>query len=189
MFNRKRDFVEKPFFSSAGEVRRLKFSLQNSEMLSAENKRRTPKDQSLLPWQHGISEGRGKLQVSQANDIFLASTINSGIVNTWGVLCHESFQSHFTSWPEGELEGGACTRVIGWDEQGFISLQHPTWIIGSDTSLSSWLCWDLRIMEVFVSDQLSAPGSLLQNLVSTVNAWFSRAGSLWRTKERTCSTP
>ena len=183
------DFVEKPFFSSAGEVRWLKFSLQNSEMLSAETKRRTPKGQSLLPWQHGISEGRGKFQASQANvDIFLASTTNYGIVNTWGVPCHESFHSHFTSWAEGELEVGAGARVIGWDEQGFISLQHPTWIIGSDTSLSSWLCWDLRILKVFISDQLSAPGSLLQNLVSTANSWFSRAGSLWKTKERTCST-
>ena len=158
-------------------------------MLSAGTKRRIPKGQSLLPWQHGISEGRGKLQVSQANvDIFLASTTTYGIVNTWGVPCHESFHSHFASWAEGELEGGACARIIGWDEQGFISLQHPTWIIGSDTSLTSWLGWDWRILNVFVSDQLSTPSSLLQNLVSTVNSRFSRAGSLWKTKEKTCST-
>ena len=77
------------------------------------------------------SEHRGKLRSSQASTtVFLASASISGVCALpWGF-------SDFNSWAK---DGGACARVIGWDEWGFIPLYHPAWILGSEPVFSQLL--------------------------------------------------
>ena len=64
---------------------------------------------------------------------------------------------------------------------------HPTIPSCMNPRLSAYLlsalgfAETLRILKVLVPAHLSAPSPFLQDLVSTMNSCFSRAGSLWLT--------